>query len=153
MTLFNPAVVAGAELARRGESSYRCSRVQLFLLPLEHHVVYLVLLKLLLAAVQQELPEVDGAHRQVFGGLVADGHFELDGRGGREETDKHKTTTTSATVAESYLLQSPLCFILFRQLLGYKENIYFSKVWRVHTKSGRRFKFVSMQDTHSGAFV
>lgn len=63
--------------------SYRCSRVQLFLLPLKHHVVHLVFLELLLAAVQQQLPEVDGADgdRQVFGGLVSDGHFELDGRG------------------------------------------------------------------------
>lgn len=71
---------------RAWRSSYRCSRVQLFLLPLEHHVVHLVFLKLLLAAVQQQLAEVDGADRQVFGGLVGDGHFELDRR--RETGDQ-----------------------------------------------------------------
>lgn len=85
-----PAAVGGLNAGGRGRrSSYRCSRVQLFLLPLEHHVVHLVLLKLLLAAVQQQLAEVDSAHgdRQVFGGLVSNGHFELDGGGGG---NKHK---------------------------------------------------------------
>lgn len=54
------------------QNTYRCSRVQLLLLPLEHHIIHLVFLKLLLAAVQQQFAKV---HCGV--GFVCHGHFEL----------------------------------------------------------------------------